>query len=117
MVTARNQPTEAANPLDELAKALEPGNDRAWMGQANCSGVDPDLFFPERGVTTREAKAVCRACVVREPCLEYALENGEKFGIWGGTSERERRRIRKMRKTAQVTPLEIPRAEPRRKAG
>ena len=68
-----------------------------WQDYANCLGVDPDLFFPERGASTREAKEVCRGCVVREDCLEYALENGEKFGIWGGMSERERRRLRRQR--------------------
>jgi WhiB family redox-sensing transcriptional regulator len=75
--------------------------DRAWQDQANCLGVDPDLFFPERGASTREAKEVCRGCVVRGECLEYALANGEKFGIWGGLSERERRRLRRQR--AQAT--------------
>lgn len=70
---------------------------RPWQNQANCMGVDPDLFFPERGASTREAKEVCRGCVVREDCLEYALANGEKFGIWGGLSERERRKIRRRR--------------------
>ena len=54
--------------------------DRHWQERANCLGVDPDLFFPERGASTREAKEVCRGCVVREECLEYALANGEKFG-------------------------------------
>jgi WhiB family redox-sensing transcriptional regulator len=63
--------------------------------------VDPDLFFPERGASTREAKEVCRGCVVREDCLEYALVNGEKFGIWGGMSERERRRLRRQRALAR----------------
>ncbi len=71
--------------------------DRSWQLRANCLGVDPDLFFPERGASTREAKEVCRGCVVRDECLEYALANGEKFGIWGGMSERERRRIRRAR--------------------
>lgn len=71
-----------------------------WQHHANCLGVDPDLFFPERGASTREAKEVCRGCVVREECLEFALRNGEKFGIWGGLSERERRRIRRMRAQA-----------------
>ena len=71
--------------------------DRGWQARANCMGVDPDLFFPERGASTREAKEVCRGCVVRDDCLEYALENGEKFGIWGGMSERERRRLRRAR--------------------
>ena len=75
--------------------------DRTWQGQANCLGVDPDMFFPERGASTREAKGVCRGCVVREACLEYALVNGEKFGIWGGLSERERRRIRRQRTLAR----------------
>ena len=75
--------------------------DRAWQDQANCLGVDPDLFFPERGASTREAEEVCRGCVVRNDCLEYALDNGEKFGIWGGLSERERRRLRRQR--AQAT--------------
>lgn len=74
--------------------------DQTWRAQANCLGVDPDLFFPERGASTREAKEVCRACPVREACLEYALAEGEKFGIWGGLSERERRRIRRQRRLA-----------------
>jgi WhiB family redox-sensing transcriptional regulator len=73
----------------------------AWQDEANCLGVDPDLFFPERGASTREAKEVCRGCVVREECLEFALANGEKFGIWGGMSERERRRIRRQRAMAR----------------
>ena len=68
-----------------------------WQERANCLGVDPDLFFPERGASTREAKAVCKGCEVRGECLEYALAHGEKFGIWGGLSERERRRVRRQR--------------------
>jgi len=75
--------------------------DRSWQEFANCLGVDPDLFFPERGASTREAKEVCRGCVVRNDCLEYALRNSEKFGIWGGMSERERRRIRRQRTLAR----------------
>src|SRR6202161_506889 len=77
------------------------GPDRSWQIRANCMGVDPDLFFPERGASTREAKEVCRGCVVREDCLEYALANGEKFGIWGGMSERERRGLRRARALAR----------------
>jgi len=69
--------------------------DRQWQDQANCLGVDPDLFFPERGASTREAKEVCRGCVVKQDCLDFALTNGEKFGIWGGLSERERRKLRR----------------------
>ena len=75
-------------------------DDRAWQDRANCLGVDPDLFFPERGASTREAKEVCKGCEVREQCIDYALANGEKFGIWGGLSERERRRLRRQRAQA-----------------
>jgi len=75
----------------------------SWKRNANCLGVDPDLFFPERGASTREAKRVCSACVVQTECLEYALANGEKFGIWGGKSERERRKVRKERAAAAAS--------------
>ena len=80
----------------------DPIEERNWQDEANCLGVDPDLFFPERGASTREAKEVCRGCVVRLDCLEYALVNGEKFGIWGGLSERERRRLRRQRALASA---------------
>ncbi|MFV0316413.1 MAG: WhiB family transcriptional regulator [Microthrixaceae bacterium] len=80
--------------------------EESWQNFANCLGVDPDLFFPERGASTKEAKAVCKACVVREDCLEYALENSEKFGIWGGLSERERRRLRRARALARAAAAE-----------
>lgn len=86
---------------------IEPADAKGWQDYANCLGVDPDLFFPERGASTREAKEVCKGCVVREDCLEYALANGEKFGIWGGLSERERRRIRRQRALARRTALEV----------
>ena len=83
------------------ASAFSEHEDRGWQDYANCLGVDPDLFFPERGASTKEAKEVCRGCIVREECLEYALCNSEKFGIWGGMSERERRRIRRARAIAR----------------
>ena len=56
----------------------------SWTEEANCKGADADLFFPERGASTRKAKAICRACTVQDECLEYAVEQSEKFGIWGG---------------------------------
>ena len=88
--------------------------ERRWQEEANCLGVDPDLFFPERGASTREAKAVCRSCEVRVDCLEYALAHGEKFGIWGGLSERERRRVRRQRALERRTALgRLARASPR----
>lgn len=76
--------------------------DQRWQRSANCLGVDPDLFFPERGASTKEAKAVCSRCEVKAECLEFAITNAEKFGIWGGLSERERRRIRRERRMLVV---------------
>jgi WhiB family transcriptional regulator, redox-sensing transcriptional regulator len=96
VVTSVPLTLRGGRPVD-LAAVLYGRLDRSWQAKANCMGVDPDLFFPERGASTREAKEVCRGCVVREDCLEYALANGEKFGIWGGMSERERRRLRRAR--------------------
>ena len=93
-----------------LRHIAEGTDDQSWQLSANCLGVDPDLFFPERGASTREAKEVCRGCIVREECLEYALRNGEKFGIWGGMSERERRRIRRQRALARTSTAEQPSA-------
>jgi WhiB family redox-sensing transcriptional regulator len=66
-----------------------------WKDQGLCRQTDPEVFFPEKGRSTKEAKAVCRRCPVREDCLETALAADERFGIWGGLSERERRRLKK----------------------
>ena len=80
----------------ELIDALTIGP-LSWKDYANCLGGNEDLFFPDRGASTRVAKQICAACQVRVDCLEYAVTRGEKFGIWGGLSERERRKIRKQR--------------------
>ena len=66
-----------------------------WQDRALCAQTDPEAFFPEKGGSTREAKRVCRSCEVRAECLDYALEHDERFGIWGGLSERERRRLKR----------------------
>ena len=66
-----------------------------WMRQANCVDADPALFFPERGEPSSPAKAICLACPVRVECLNYALSINERHGIWGGTSENERRVLRR----------------------
>jgi len=66
-----------------------------WYERAACRGRDADCFFPEKGGSTRAAKRICQTCVVQVECLEYALANDERFGIWGGMSERERRRLKK----------------------
>jgi hypothetical protein len=67
----------------------------AWRKLGNCVGVDSELFFPTRGEDTSEAKRVCATCVVSDKCLAFAVESGEKFGIWGGKSEKERRALRR----------------------
>ena len=67
-----------------------------WASKAKCLQAEPDTFFPEKGGSTREAKRICSGCPVREECLEYALANDERFGIWGGMSERERRRLKRL---------------------
>jgi WhiB family redox-sensing transcriptional regulator len=66
-----------------------------WQERALCAQTDPEAFFPEKGGSTREAKKVCTGCDVRSECLEYALANDERFGIWGGLSERERRKLKR----------------------
>jgi WhiB family transcriptional regulator, redox-sensing transcriptional regulator len=66
-----------------------------WQERALCAQTDPEAFFPEKGGSTREAKKVCTGCDVRAECLEYALANDERFGIWGGLSERERRKLKR----------------------
>ncbi|MFE0445573.1 WhiB family transcriptional regulator [Streptomyces fungicidicus] len=71
-----------------------------WRGRAACRTEDPDLFFPigtsgPALVQTEQAKAVCRRCPVREQCLEWALDTGQSVGVWGGTSETERRALKR----------------------
>jgi WhiB family redox-sensing transcriptional regulator len=63
----------------------------AWQDRALCAETDPEVFFPEKGGSVRVPKRICGGCEVRAECLEYALETGQRFGIWGGLSERERR--------------------------
>lgn len=71
--------------LDELS----------WQENALCAEVDGELFFPEKGCSAREAKSICRRCEVQDECLDYALREGLDHGVWGGTSERERRLLKR----------------------
>ena len=77
----------------------EPPYPPHWTELARCAEVDNALFFPEKGGSVREAKAVCHRCEVRSECLEYALKHEERFGIWGGLSERERRQESRRRQS------------------
>ena len=74
--------------------------DSSWQDHANCLGLDPDLFFPERGASTDEAKAICSGCVVAQQCLDYALTHHIVWGIWGGKSIKQRRQIGRERRAA-----------------
>ena len=75
----------------------ESGLGHEWRDEAACKGLDPNLFHTARGESTREAVAVCVGCLVVEQCLEYAMSNNIKVGIWGGKSERQRRMLRRDR--------------------
>ncbi len=77
------------------AEDVDDDNPLSWQTDALCAQTDPEAFFPEKGGSTRDAKRICGSCEVRSQCLEYALANDERFGIWGGLSERERRKLRK----------------------
>ncbi|SLC73292.1 WhiB family transcriptional regulator [Mycobacteroides abscessus] len=91
--TAPRRPLLTLVPL--VFDEVEPGKDESWQERALCAETDPEAFFPEKGGSTREAKRVCQGCEVKDQCLEYALTNDERFGIWGGLSERERRRLKR----------------------
>lgn len=81
--------------MNEELMLLDDEGAYAWQADALCAQTDPEAFFPEKGGSTREAKRVCQSCTVRTECLEYALAHDERFGIWGGLSERERRKLKR----------------------
>jgi WhiB family redox-sensing transcriptional regulator len=84
-----------AQELAALTELYDPTDEQDWQERALCAQTDPEAFFPEKGGSTREAKRICLGCEVRSECLEYALAHDERFGIWGGLSERERRKLKK----------------------
>jgi WhiB family redox-sensing transcriptional regulator len=85
----------SAQQLGELTEFLDEDEAPDWQERALCAQTDPEAFFPEKGGSTREAKRICQVCEVKAECLEYALAHDERFGIWGGLSERERRKLKK----------------------
>ena len=92
----RRPPTRAPTGAPGLYAVEEDEGELAWQADALCAQTDPEAFFPEKGGSTRDAKRVCEACPVQAECLDYAMSKDEKFGIWGGLSERERRRLRRL---------------------
>lgn len=103
--TAGGMPLRAGGALEQVSYEESPlrnlilldgaAEEPDWQENALCAQTDPEAFFPEKGGSTREAKRICSGCEVRAECLEYALAHDERFGIWGGLSERERRRLRR----------------------
>jgi WhiB family redox-sensing transcriptional regulator len=77
--------------------------EQSWMLRGACRGKDPGFFFPSDGVGVELARQVCADCPVRVECLEYALHFRIEHGVWGGASERERRRILRQRRAAGLT--------------
>jgi WhiB family redox-sensing transcriptional regulator len=90
---AQSQPQLSLVPT-RVDTDAEPVDDQ-WQERALCAQTDPEAFFPEKGGSTREAKRICLGCEVKDECLDYALAHDERFGIWGGLSERERRRLKR----------------------
>jgi len=76
--------------------------DNEWMAQGRCRDMDPAVFFPSDGIGVQNAQRICSECPVKVPCLEYALVNHVDHGVWGGTSERERRRILRRRRVSSL---------------
>ncbi len=76
--------------------------DTTWMAKGNCAEKPPALFFPSDGVGVEVARRICATCPEKVPCLEYALMNRIEHGVWGGCSERERRRILKRRRLTAI---------------
>ncbi len=90
-------PAGAATSSPPRRETLAPPD---WTEFALCAQVDPEIFFPGKGGSLRQPKVICRACEVRAECLEYALERGERWGIYGGLSPQERRRLKRVREAA-----------------
>jgi WhiB family redox-sensing transcriptional regulator len=90
----RGSRTNGSALLEALGLTRQAEPEDSWQDEALCAEVDPEMFFPEKGGSTKKAKEVCAACTVRIECLQFAMDRDERFGIYGGLSERERRRLR-----------------------
>lgn len=95
-----SKPVDLGVPGVRVIPRNDEDNPLAWQVDALCAQTDPEAFFPEKGGSTRDAKRICASCDVKAQCLDYALQNDERFGIWGGLSERERRRLRRAPRSA-----------------
>src|SRR3954447_25167315 len=86
----------------DLTATIVREEDATWMAQGSCRGMNPSVFFPSDGAGFEAAQRICMECPVRAECLEYALANRIEQGAWGGTSERERRRILRRRRALKL---------------
>ncbi|MGH9212845.1 MAG: WhiB family transcriptional regulator [Acidimicrobiales bacterium] len=93
----------AAQPPAEPHRSAAGSMNTEWMARGNCADESPAVLFPSDGVGVEIARRICAGCPVREQCLEYALANRIDHGVWGGLSERERRRVLKRRRMASLT--------------
>lgn len=80
---------------------MEPDDPSTWGEWAQCRSADPETFFPDKGGSTHEAKRLCAKCPIQRICLLYAVEHEERFGVWGGFSERERRAMAEQARTPE----------------
>lgn len=96
-------PTRKRDETGSLWEMLNLGapDETEWMRFGVCGETDPEAFYPEKGTSATAAKSVCTGCPVRTECLEYALARNERFGVWGGLSERERR-LEQQRRTVDA---------------
>jgi WhiB family redox-sensing transcriptional regulator len=85
--------------------------DTSWMTESKCRELPPQTFFPSDGVGVEIARRICADCPVKGPCLEYALYNRIEHGVWGGASERERRRIARRRRVTAKLATPVPAGE------
>ncbi|OHU66188.1 WhiB family transcriptional regulator [Mycobacteroides chelonae] len=92
---AGKKPRGSVPSISRLVELMDSAFTSDWESAALCAQTDPEAFFPEQGGSTKEAKRVCQGCEVTAECLKYALKNDERFGVWGGLSERERRQLKK----------------------
>ncbi len=101
-MTAANGDTSEVGPPRTIPDIDGGTMDTDWMSEGKCKDLSPTIFFPSDGVGVQEAQRICAECPVADACLEYALQERVDHGVWGGKSERERRRILRRRRIART---------------
>lgn len=100
------------SPIDEYVGLTGDPELLAIRERAACRGMDPGIFFPERGSSAMPAKTVCMVCPCRAACLAYALRHHEREGVWGGTSEKDRRKLLRRQRVEQTSCEAVAESEP-----